>query len=51
MINKDTGEVLSEYPYFVTKNNNQQIAISYHMLDLKNFGEKHEQTKSDYYIL
>ena len=32
MINKDTGEVLSEYPYFVTKNNNQQIAISYHML-------------------
>ena len=51
MINKDTGEVLSEYPYFVTKNNNQQMAISYHMLDLKNFGEKHENTKSDYYIL
>ena len=51
MINKDTNEVLSEYPYFVTKNNNQQMVLSYHMLDLTNFEEQHDNSRTDYQIL
>lgn len=51
MINKDTNEVLSEHPYFATKNSNQQIPFSYHMLDLTNFGEQYDNSRKDYQIL
>lgn len=48
--NKETGKRISKFPTFVVKNSEQQFPLSYHKLDIRNFPDNFDSSKTNYYI-